>query len=139
MKHLFFAFLLFLSGAACAQSSGATFLPTITSSSVFINPIAQTAQYIRVDSIVIVYGAIFLNGSPTAGVPVFITVSVPVPVTFSGGNNTARGFANVFQSGAPALIGQVTTTPAEVQIKYTPTASFPANMVYHYSYVIHSL
>jgi hypothetical protein len=137
MKRLLFSFLLFCSAAVCAQSSGGMFLPVATSTSVFINPIPQAAQYIRADSVVIVYGSIFLNGTPTVGIPVFITVTVPIPVMFAGGNNTARGFANVFQSGAPVVVSQVTTTPAEVQIKYTPTAPFPANMVYHYSYVIH--
>jgi hypothetical protein len=135
MKHLLFSFLLFLSVAARCQ--GGTYLPAVSSSTALIHPIAQRAQYIQADSVVIVYGSVFLNGAPQAGYPVSITISVPVPTNLAVDPYTLRGFAKVWQSGAPPLDAQVQNNSIAVQIRYTPTVSFPGNLIYNFSYIIH--
>lgn len=134
MKQLFFAFLLFVSVSVCAQ--GGTYLPVVTASVTTINPIAQVAQYIQADSVVIIYGTVFLNGFPVAGVPVTLHVSVPVPSNFTVPPSMVRGSGDVLQSGAPSVRAQVTSNFIDVIVKYTPSVSAPANLNYNFSYLI---
>jgi hypothetical protein len=120
-----------------AQSSGGNYLPVATISTPLINPIAQIANYIRVDSVVIVYGTVFLNGFPTVGKLLTVQLTVPFPTNFSIPPSLVHGDGVVTQSTngwVPALVQSDFTT---VNVKYTPTSSNPANMEYHFSYIIH--
>src|SRR5579863_275250 len=103
MKRLLFSALAFclcltLSFSVHAQSSGGTYLPVATISTTLINPIAQIATYTRNDSIVTVYGTVFLNGFPNVGKSLQVTLTVPIPTNFSIPPSMVRGDGQVAQS-----------------------------------------
>jgi len=139
MKQALFTMLLclLLIFSAHSQSSGGTYLPTVTISTTLINPIPQIATYTRNDSIVTVYGTIYLNGFPNVGSPVQIGISVPIPTNFSIPPSMVRGLGEVAQSTngyVPAIINSDFIKPI---IHYTPSSSFPANLYYHFQYLVH--
>lgn len=137
MRNFLFVFLLLISTAGFSQASGGTYLPVATISTSLINPIAQVANWSRNDSVVIVYGTVFLNGFPTVGKTITVSLTVPFPTNFALPPSMVHGTGVVSQSTNGWVIAIVQSDFQSVVVKYMPTSSTPANLVYHYSYIIH--
>jgi hypothetical protein len=138
MKKILFILVMSIIRLSCySQASGGTYLPVATISTPLINPIAQVANWIRVDTVVIVYGTVFLNGFPTVGKALTVDLTVPFPTNFALPPSMVFGDGQVSQSTNGRVPAIVQSDFIQVVVKYTPTSSTPANLSYHYSYIIH--
>jgi len=138
MKHLFTVIALLVSATVFSQTISGTFLPTLISSKNAGNPIPQPAHYMQIDSEVFVYGHVFVNGSPTAGTKSNIILSIPIPSSLLTPPLDSYGMGELNQAGAPQpVLCLVQDAVANgVQIIFTPTTGFSANITYNYSYSI---
>ena len=136
MKHLLTALALFISATVFSQNISGTYLPVATISTTLINPIAQPATFIRMDTVVFVNGTVFLNGFPTIGHLVQVFLTVPFPTNFAKLANLTYGLGAVVQNTNGRVIAIAKTDLTTVVVNYIPTSSSPATLFYSYSYII---
>lgn len=118
MKHLFFAFLLFISGALRAQSGG-MYMPTV---SVLKNAqiySVDSAHYMTAGGQCYVYGRIVVNKTDSAG-EVILSITTPLPLLYNV-HHVDAGNCFIFQpASGNQLIGSCRTNfLRKIQLSYT--------------------
>lgn len=139
MKHLFFAFLFFVSAGAVAQDTSGTYLPIIAHCGRCNVTSQDYALFHRKDSVVTVWGrfsavATVINGGTSA-----IQFSTPIPSNLYVYPFTTYGFGIVLQSVNPAPLNcYIQPTAAGVlTLSWRPSDLNPVYINYTYWYIVH--